>query len=99
MEQALRQFMDEITRIIVSNYFVEQRKWYYIMNLLSILYIFPLSKKFIASFYIKKLHVKVCFTYTRLPPQVWVSTPWTLCGKVGSYLPMVGSLQYKTLTN
>ena len=23
----------------------------------------------------------------------------TLCGKVGSCLPMVGSLQYKTLTN
>ena len=25
--------------------------------------------------------------------------PWTLCEKVGSFLPMVGSLQYRTLTN
>ena len=24
--------------------------------------------------------------------------PWTLCGKFGSCLPMVGSLQYRTLT-
>ena len=25
--------------------------------------------------------------------------PWTLCGRVGSCLPMVGSLQYRTLTH
>ena len=29
----------------------------------------------------------------------WQFKPWTLCGKVGSFLPVIGSLQYRTLTN